>query len=114
MANKKTATKETTKTAKATNSANGKQTKPPKGADKKPALRDSFGFGLETKNHKFGEMLRRKGGCTMREVREAAWNSNGAPYYNTFKKLLAKGFAVKKEGRMYAKHPAGKPAPGAH
>ena len=56
----------------------------PKGADKKPALRDQFGFGLDTKSHKFGEMLLRDGGCTMLEVREAEWNTNGFPFYNIF------------------------------
>ena len=36
--------------------------KAPQGAGKKPALRDQFGFGLDTQNHKFGEMLLRDGG----------------------------------------------------
>ena len=46
---------------------------------------------------------RREGGCTMKEVRQAAWNPKGITYYNTFKALLAKGLAEKKpDGRMYA------------
>ncbi|MCH8077357.1 MAG: hypothetical protein IIC64_16250, partial [SAR324 cluster bacterium] len=72
------------------------------GADKKPALRDQFGFGLETLNHKFGEMLLRDGGATMREVREAEWNTKGNSYYNVFNRLAKKGMAVKQDGRMRA------------
>lgn len=108
MENKKTATtKETSKAAGTTASAKGKLTKAPKGADKKPVLRDQFGFGLDTQNHKFGEMLLRNGGCTMKEVREAAWNTKGVTFYNAFKTLAAKGLAEKKNGRLYAKPPAG-------
>ena len=96
-------TKKTTKPAVAKTGAKGKQPKAPPGADKKSVLRDQFGFGLETRNHKFGEMLQRGGGCTMKEVREAAWNTKDAPYYNTFKSLVAKSLAEKKpDGRMYA------------
>ena len=107
MENKKTATtKGTGKAAGATANAKGKQPKAPRGADKKPVLRDQLGFGLDTQNHKFGEMLLRDGGCTKKEVREAAWNTKGVTYYNTFKTLAAKGLAEKKDGRLYAKQSA--------
>ena len=107
MDNKKTATtKETSKAAGATANSKGRQPKAPHGADKKPVLRDQFGFGLDTQNHKFGEMLLRDGGCTMKEVREAGWNTKGVTYYNAFKTLAAKGLAEKKDGRLYAKQPA--------
>lgn len=78
------------------------QPKAPQGADKKPALRDKFGFGVETQNHKFGEMLLRDGGCTMREVREAEWNTKGITFYNAFNTLAKKGLAEKHDGRMRA------------
>ena len=81
---------------------NQNQPKTPKGSDKKPALRDQFGFGLETLNHKFGEMLRRDGGATMREVRDAEWNTKGNSYYNVFNRLAKNGMAVKQDGRMRA------------
>ncbi len=81
-----------------------KQNQPqaPQGADKNPALRDQFGFGLETLNHKFGEMLLRDGGCTMREVREAEWNTKGFTFYNAYNALVIKGLAEKQDGRMQA------------
>ena len=99
-------TKESTKSTEAKAIGKGKQPKAPHGADKKPILRDQFGFGLDTKAHKFGKMLLRDGGCTMKEVREAEWNPKGVPFYNVFKSLAAKGLAEKKDGRLYAKQPA--------
>lgn len=78
------------------------QPKAPQGADKKPALRDQFGFGLDTRNHKFGEMLLRDGGCTMKEVREAEWNTKDITFYNAFNTLAKNGLAEKHDGRMRA------------
>lgn len=104
---KKTATtKETSKAAGATANAKGKQPKAPHGTDKKPILRDQFSFGLDTKAHKFGKMLLRDGGCSMKEVREAEWNPKGVPFYNVFKSLVGRGLAEKKDGRLYAKQSA--------
>ena len=99
MATKKTNTKAAVQpngqSQPTTPTSNQPQPKPPQGADTKPALRDQFGFGLDTRNHKFGEMLLRDGGCTMREVREAEWNTKGITFYNAYNALAKKGLADK-------------------
>lgn len=74
----------------------------PQSADKKPALHDQFGFGLDTQNNKFGKMLLAEGGCTMREVRDAKWNTKGVTFYNAFGTLVEKGLAEKRDDRMRA------------
>ena len=62
---------------------------------------DQFGFRVDTANHQFGKMVRRSGGCTMKQVVEAPWNAKGGAFYNAFKKLVEKGLAAKNgQGHM--------------